>query len=166
MVVNILVIIDVLAILIFSESFPYAIKLPVNVIPPIARVSITNAAWNKLSGPLLNSDQAIKKVAKPPNPLNSATISGIDVILTLSAIKEPMMAPKNMPLNKTSGFIIPMHVIPTAINIATAERKLPLTAVDSLPSIFIPVIKRTEEIIYVIFFRVGMSIKKSMIISS
>ena len=139
--------IDVLAILIFSESFPYAIKLPVKVIPPIARVNITKADWKKLSGPLLNSDQAIRKVASPPKPLNKATISGIDVIFTFKAIKDPMMAPSNIPLNKTIGLINPIQVMPTAINIATAERKLPLTAVDSFPSIFIPVINNTEEMI-------------------
>ena len=57
------------------------------------------------------------------------------------------MAPSNIPLNKTMGLTNPMQVIPTAINIATAERKLPLTAVDSFPSIFIPVINSTEEMI-------------------
>jgi hypothetical protein len=45
------------------------------------------------------------------------------------------------------GLTNPIQVIPTAINIAIAERKLPLTAVDSLPSIFIPVINNTDEMI-------------------
>ena len=57
------------------------------------------------------------------------------------------MAPSNIPLNKTIGLTNPIQVMPTAINIATAERKLPLTAVDSFPSIFIPVINNTEEMI-------------------
>jgi hypothetical protein len=35
----------------------------------------------------------------------------------------------------------------TAINIAKADRKLPFTAVSSLPSILIPVINKIDEII-------------------
>ena len=135
-----------MAIFNFSESFPYATKLPVNVIPPIARVIITSADWKKVSGLLLNSDHAIKKVARPPKPLNNATISGIDVILTFKAIIEPTIAPIIIPENNSRGLTIPIHVIATAINIAKADRKLPLTAVDSLPSILMPVINNTEAI--------------------
>ena len=135
-----------MAIFSFSESFPYATKLPVNVIPPIARVIITSADWKKLSGLLLNSDHAIKNVARPPKPLNNATISGIDVILTFKAIIEPTIAPIIIPENNSRGLTIPIHVIATAINIAKADRKLPLTAVDSFPSILMPVINNTEAI--------------------
>jgi hypothetical protein len=42
-------------------------------------------------------------------------------------------------------------VIATAVNIANADKKLPLTAVSSLPNILIPVINRIDETIYIIF---------------
>ena len=95
----------------------------------------------------MNSDHAIKKVAAPPKPLNKATISGIEVIFTRRAIAEPITAPKAMPDNKTIGLITSMRVMLTAINIAKADRKLPFTAVSSLPSILIPVINKIDEII-------------------
>jgi hypothetical protein len=93
----------------------------------------------------LNSDHAIKKVAKPPNPLNSATISGIEVIFTLRAIKEPIVAPIAIPINTIKGFITFMNVTDTAINIANADKKFPLTAVSSFPSILIPEINNIDE---------------------
>ena len=95
----------------------------------------------------LNSDQAIKNVAKPPKPLNNATISGIEVIFTLKAINEPTMAPIEIPMIINNGFTIFTKVIATAINIANADKKLPLTAVSSLPSILIPVINNIEDAI-------------------
>ena len=92
----------------------------------------------------MNSDQAIKNVAKPPNPLNKATISGIEVIFTLRAIIEPIIAPIEIPIKISKGFITLINVIETAINIANADKKFPLTAVSSLPSIFIPEINNIE----------------------
>jgi len=99
----------------------------------------------------LYSDQAIKKVAKPPNPLNKATISGIDVIFTLSAIVDPIMAPIAIALIRNNGFTTSTIVTNTAINIAKEDKKLPLTAVSSLPSILMPEIKRIEAIMYTMF---------------
>ncbi len=113
--------------------------------PPIYKVVITKACWNKLSGTELNSDHAIKKVAKPPKPLNKATISGIDVIFTLRAIREPTTAPNAIPLKSIIGLTTSIKVMLTAINIAKAEKKLPLTAVSSLPNIFMPVINNIDE---------------------
>jgi hypothetical protein len=50
-----------------------------------------------------------------------------------------------MPLKSTIGLTTSIKVMLTAINIAKAEKKLPLTAVSSLPSIFIPVINNIDE---------------------
>ena len=102
--------------------------------------------WNKLSGIELNSDQAIRNVARPPKPLNNATISGIEVIFTLRAIDEPIIAPKAIPIKRINGSITLTTVMATAINIAKADKKLPLTAVSSLPSILMPVINNIDEI--------------------
>ena len=95
---------------------------------------------------MLYSDQAIKKVASPPKPLNNATISGIEVILTLSAITDPIIAPTEIPIIIINGFTTFTNVMLTAINIASADKKLPLTAVSSLPSILMPVINNIEDI--------------------
>ena len=130
--------IDALSIFNLSESFPKAIKLPVKVIPPIAKVKITKEFCNIFSMPELCSDHAIKNVANPPKPLNKATISGIDVILTLIAITDPTMAPRAMPPKIINGLMTPTTVTPTARNIANAEIKFPFTAVASFPSILIP----------------------------
>ena len=92
-----------------------------------------------------NSDHAIKNVANPPNPLKRATISGIDVILTFNAINEPTNAPIDIPIMISSGLKIFISVTDTAISIASADKKLPLTAVSSFPSILIPDINKIEE---------------------
>ena len=59
--------IDALSIFNLSESFPKAIKLPVKVMPPIAKVKITKEFCNIFSIPELCSDHAIKNVANPQN---------------------------------------------------------------------------------------------------
>jgi hypothetical protein len=56
-----------------------------------------------------------------------------------------MIAPKIMPPKSTIGLTISIIVMPTAINIAKAEKKLPFTAVSSLPSILIPVMNKIDE---------------------
>ena len=88
----------------------------------------------------------MRNVARPPKPLNNATISGIDVIFTLRAIDEPIIAPRAIPIKSTNGSTTPITVMPTAMNIAKADKKLPLTAVSSLPSILMPVINNIDEI--------------------
>ena len=60
-------------------------------------------------------------------------------------MKEPITAPNAIPLRSTIGLTTSIKVMLTAINIAKAEKKLPLTAVSSLPSIFIPVINNIDE---------------------
>ena len=126
--------------------------LPEKVTPPIYTVIIIKICWKKLSGTEVNSDQAIKNVAKPPKPLNKATISGIEVILTFKAINAPTIAPVKIPANKIRGLTKLNIVTKTAMNIAEADKKFPLTAVSSLPSIFIPEINKIDENIYAIFW--------------
>ena len=104
-----------------------------------------NETKNKKSIEELNSDHAIKNVANPPNPLKSATISGIDVIFTFNAINEPTTAPIDIPIMIRRGLKIFINVTDTAISIARADKKLPLTAVSSLPSILIPDMNKIEE---------------------
>ena len=43
------------------------------------------------------------------------------------------------------GFITLMNVTETAMNIANADKKLPLTAVSSFPSILMPEINNIDE---------------------
>ena len=111
-------------------------------------VIIIRRFCNKAGCVSVNCDQAIRKEAIPPNPLNKATISGIAVIFTFSAITEPIKAPK---IIAEIIIVIPIStsisVTETADNMATEESILPRTAVDSLPSILIPKINRTEETI-------------------
>ena len=68
----------------------------------------------------------MKKVANPPKPLKRATISGMEVILTLIAITEPIKAPNKIPPRTTKGLTILIAVTIIAINIPIAEIKLPL----------------------------------------
>ena len=97
--------------------------------------------------PEVYSDHAIRKVASPPKPLNKATISGIEVIFTFKAISEPTIAPRPIPAIRIKGFVTFIKVTRTATSIARADKKLPLTAVSSLPSILMPDMKRIDEII-------------------
>jgi hypothetical protein len=93
----------------------------------------------------VNSDHAKKNDERPPNPLNNATISGMEVIFTLKAINEPITAPIETPIKTITGFTTLMMVTATAMNMADADKKLPLTAVSSLPSILIPLINKIDE---------------------
>jgi hypothetical protein len=61
------------------------------------------------------------------------------------------MAPIAIALIRNNGFTASTIVTNTAINIAKEDKKLPLTAVSSLPSILIPEIKRIEAIMYTMF---------------
>ena len=50
----------------------------------------------------------------------------------------PIIAPSKIPPSNITGSTIKIIVAKTAINIAKADKKLPFTAVSSLPSILIP----------------------------
>ena len=75
----------------------------------------------------------------------------MEVIFTFKAIVEPITAPSAMPPIKTIGLTISTTVTETAINIAKADKKLPFTAVSSLPSIFIPEMNKIDATTYVMF---------------
>ena len=64
---------------------------------------------------------------------------------TLKAINEPITAPIETPIKTITGFTTLMMVTATAMNMAEADKKLPLTAVSSLPSILIPLINNIDE---------------------
>ena len=112
--------------------------------------------YGSLTG--LNKDEMRKKLGEeevhkfrrswdnPPKPLNSATISGIAVIFTFKAINDPTEAPIKIATIIVSKLISRLRVVTsTASNMTIAERKLPCTAVDSFPNIFMPKINNIDE---------------------
>ena len=113
-----------------------AMTLPLKVIPPISTVIKDKIIIKLIAERLLNSDQAKKKEDKPPNPLNSATISGIEVIYTFKAKAEPIKAPSSTAESTSTGFTISMTVTSTAKSIPMELTTLPLAAVLSFESIF------------------------------
>ena len=106
--------------------------LPEKVTPPIYTVIIIKICWKKLSGTEVNSDQAIKNVAKPPKPLNKATISGIEVILTFKAISAPTIAPVKIPANKIRGLTKLNIVTKTANTGKIGDGKIFITTIDEV----------------------------------
>ena len=56
----------------------------------------------------------------------------------------------------SNGLTISIKVIATAVNIANADKKFPFTAVSSLPNILMPVIKRIDDTMYIIFWNAEM----------
>lgn len=79
----------------------------------------------------LNSTHAMSATAPPPTPLNSATICGIAVILTLRADGTPTSAPIATPRTISSQLPMPgvSRVASTATPMPTAAIQLPRTAV-------------------------------------
>ena len=89
--------------------------------------------------------QPTARLARPPKPLNSATISGIFVMATMRAASTPITVPITTPsaIHSKSTMLRSNNVTTTAINIATAEIRLPRRAVAGDPSIFRPTMKST-----------------------
>ena len=87
---------------------------------------------------LLNSDHAKKNEERPPKPLNKATISGIEVILTFRANSDPIKPPRTIAEITSKGFIISTIVTRTARNMPVEETRLPLAAVSSFDNILRP----------------------------
>ena len=87
---------------------------------------------------MLNSDHAKKNEERPPKPLNKATISGIEVILTFRANSDPIKPPRTIAEITSKGFIISTIVTRTARNIPVEETRLPLAAVSSFDNILRP----------------------------
>ena len=89
--------------------------------------------------------QPTSRLAAPPVPLNSATISGIDVMATSRAARAPMIGAGD----HRHGDPVPLEdalressVTTTAISMPAAEIALPRRAVAGEPSIFRPNTKR------------------------
>ena len=89
---------------------------------------------------LYSAAQPTSRLATPPEPLNSATISGMAVMATLCAATAPIKAPNaaatrihwnsRMPLEKS--------VTTMAMSMPVADSRLPRTAVAGEPSCFRP----------------------------
>ena len=71
--------------------------LPVKVTPPInmERMMVTRVT---VAEPGASAAQPTNKLAIPPKPLNSATISGMAVICTKRAARPPIIAPTRKPI--------------------------------------------------------------------
>ena len=78
-----------------SDNLPHARMLPLNVIPPITIDNKIVMSVNVVVSPEYKAAQPTNKLAMPPDPLNKATISGIDVISIFWATTAPMIAPTN-----------------------------------------------------------------------
>ena len=79
-----------------ANKLPLRVTQPTNAESPIAvhATCNSNPLGRSFSLILLNtSEAATRALAAPPKPLKSATISGIPVICTLTAIKYPIEAP-------------------------------------------------------------------------
>ena len=98
-----------------SDSLPYAIREPEVVTPPIRidRMTVTStkldgstptagASAPPMSEPIsrpsssYSAAQPTSSDAAPPEPLKSATISGMDVIATMRAAAAPISVPSSM----------------------------------------------------------------------
>ena len=136
----------------WPRSLRNATTLPVNVTIPISRVSEIvmreSIAWSARFSTRQYSAIATTAEARPPEPLNRATISGMPVIGTFLAAYKPikppttnpaMITPKLMPASLTS-------VTTIAINMPTAATMLPLRAVRGDESIFSPNTKKIAAI--------------------
>ncbi len=142
---------------IFSDSLPKATSEPVKVTPPISaarKMVMATKAPGGVDSPSLrrwcSSPQPTSRLARPPKPLSSATISGIEVILTLSASGAPMPAPMARPIaigtrlaRKPPWALASSSTVAAAMaaSMPRADTALPLRAVWVLPSILRPTTK-------------------------
>ena len=122
-----------------SESLPQARMLPDSVTPPISTDSVTVMAVKVELSPY-SAAHPTSRLAAPPVPLKSATISGMEVIATSRAAKAPITAPTSIATAIQCHSRMPFErsVTTTAISMPAAERALPRRAVAGEPSIFRP----------------------------
>ena len=80
-----------------SLSLPKAMRLPVNVSPPMRmdRKMVTTVKVETV--PECSAAQPTNRLAIPPKPLNMATISGIAVMATRRAASAPITPPVTSP---------------------------------------------------------------------
>ena len=102
-----------------------------------------------------HSAEATSAEAAPPKPLNSATSSGIEVVLALHASMRPIKAPAPMGSKIRFQLVIgpvPNSICTRAVPMATAmpreDRRLPSGAVRGWLSFFKPKMKSTAAIKY------------------
>ena len=81
--------------------------------------------------------QPTRRLAIPPEPLNSATISGIAVMATRREATAPTKVPATaaMAIQWNSTMPFESRVTTMAMNMAPADRPLPVRAVAGEPSI-------------------------------
>ncbi len=97
-----------------ASKLPVRVTHPTKADSPIAIQATYNSrpSGRSFSLILLNtSDAATSALAAPPNPLNKATISGIPVICTLTAIRYPI----NPPIASPATIRIKLLVSPKSI---------------------------------------------------
>ena len=102
-----------------------------------------------------HSAEATSAEAAPPKPLNSATSSGMEVVLALQASTRPIKAPAPMGSKIRFQLVIgpvPNSICTRAVPMATAmpreDRRLPSGAVRGWLSFFKPKMKSTAAIKY------------------
>ncbi len=121
----------------------------------IATVAPNPGAGDAVSIHFHVSDRATSADAAPPNPLNRATISGIPVISTFTAMMYPITEPISIPEPINVQPTIPsgkkfmsMIVVTTAIAIPSIPYWFPLGAVRGWPRFFSPKIKKIADTRY------------------
>ena len=131
------------------RRWPAATRLPVRVSAPIAVASMSVAATSSRTSPAsarrMNSEPARSADAPPPKALNTATICGIAVILTVRASTTPITDPTITPpmMNSNSMMFRSNNVTPAAMSIASAASRLPYRAVAGVRNSISPTMNNT-----------------------
>ena len=125
---------------------PAKLRLPMTAENAIGMTSFTGA-WPGRGARRWYSAAATSAAAPPPTPLNSATICGIAVILTLRAPTTPITAPIAIATAIAPKLTIrsSASVATIAMSMPTAAMRLPVRAVAGDESRFRPMMKVTSE---------------------
>ena len=122
-----------------SASLPQAMMLPEKVTPPIITERKIVTAVNVVipASPPNSAAHPTSRLAMPPEPLNNATISGIDVMATRREARAPTKAPAAaaMAIQWNSTMPFDSSVTTMAISMPPADSALPDRAVAGDPSI-------------------------------
>ena len=139
-----------------ASNDPVRVIQPTNADSPAATIITSNSkpvGNSSVSSSMYfqDSERATKADAAPPKPLNKATISGIPVISTRTAMIQPINAPRSKPLPIKIQPSIPSPnsicrtVVRTATNIPMAPNWLPRGAVLGWDSLLRPKMNKTAE---------------------
>ena len=136
-----------------ATMLPERVKVPMKIdntaekalAPPTASAVVVAAPFSMTLNQI--NDDATRVEAKPPEPLNSATISGIEVISTRVAAMAPIALPMTRPsrIHWRSNVPISIRVATTAISMASAAMALPRWAERTRVRPFKPKMKSTAE---------------------